>query len=613
MLEQNHKLDQGKRYKAYFAGVDEQQKKEFKNSRCIMGISVGQPYHESGKFIATTNLVDKHFSFCNILVGDTLQRHSLQIDHQDKSEEEIYALAKKAGDDWIERNMPTISTLTTPYIISRWDDWIQHEQFEYYHNRVYDLYNNYTAYKNTVDQIAFDFLQRRSKSDLKNPQIVFDLCIKYLLEESAVSCLWACTGYKFDVYPSGSNLAMIVARNKLVCNTIGSTTTVKLTIKKTHDSSINNIQSEEYKAEEYKDIATNFILAHAPGNIYWKDRNGIFLGCNVEHAKYFGVESPNDIIGKTNYDLLDEENAAYVTEVDEKVMTTGQEYVTEESDGTRFFLSKKIPLRDSNNNIVGIFGTSINITDQKNLKSDLERTVQELVEALKSKETFIKNMNHEIRIPMQLILSGSQILKENFYQFSDKEKLYFLDGMIKATSRLSDLVNNLLDMSKFKEGKFTLNLKMENLRSLFEEITQEFSLMYKNKIHCEIFLDDFTHIICDKIRIQQVLRNLLMNSIKYSKEATPIFIEVSSYNENETQYIKCSLKDEGIGIPEGEKDFIFEPFIVSSATRTIPGGIGLGLNISKEIIQSHSGKIWVDDILPGEVGARISFIIPIKH
>jgi signal transduction histidine kinase len=135
--------------------------------------------------------------------------------------------------------------------------------------------------------------------------------------------------------------------------------------------------------------------------------------------------------------------------------------------------------------------------------------------------------------------------------------------------------------------------------------------MYKNRIKHDILFDSDVVVECDKIRIHQVLRNLLMNSIRYSGESSKISITILICDENQKNYIKCSVKDEGVGIPEEEKNLIFDPFVGSSVTKEIPGGVGLGLTISKEIIQSHNGRIWVDDIKDGEVGARISFIIPL--
>lgn len=592
-----------KKYKAYFVGVDDQQKKEFKDAKCALLISVGQKYHEGEKFNASIKLANKHFSFCNILVGDTLQRHTLRINNPNISASDSYELVKNLGEMWIERNMQYISTLTIPYKISRWDEWLKQDKYQHYSNKVFELYNNDSNYKNIIEDIAHSFLSRHNYFNARDRQIAFDLSIQYLLEESAVACLWAEDDYKFDLYPS--DLSTITAYTKLVSSKGVEARSFKFRIEKLSSNPINNLK------EQPRYIAAHYALKHAPGHIYWKDIDGVYLGSNIEHAQYCGVDNPSDIIGKNDEELFGSDTAALILKTDMKVITTGKEHVVEESDRGKCFLSKKIPLKDDNGKIIGVLGTSINITEQKKLEANLEKTVKELEKALDSKKTFIKNMNHEVRIPMQLILNGSQLLRDNFYSFSDQEKIYFLDGMIKATNRLNDLITNLLDMSKFNEGKFTLNLKNEDLLVLFEEIIQEFSLMYKNKITYKAFLNDITHVACDKMRIQQVLRNLLMNSIKYGGESTPIFASLSIYDEKGVKYIKCSIKDEGVGIPKEEKDNIFEPFIGSSITRDVPGSIGLGLTISKEIIQSHNGRIWIDEIKQDEIGARISFIIPV--
>ena len=599
-----------KKYKAYFVGINEDQKQTFKHSKCLMLISVGQKYHEDGELLAAIKLVSKHFAFCNILVCDTLQRHSFRALHDNnKSDEELYNSSMKAGDEWIERNIQPISSMSIPYVISRWDEWIKNNRFKFYYQKVLYLYNEDPNYKEIVDQVANEFINRKRLFEHENHMHSFNCCINYLLEESAVACLWVELGYKFDVYPTRSNLAMITAYTKLVPEDLNiGAQSLRLNIKKISDRSLNQL-----KTEEFKNIATNYILTHAPGHIYWKNLDGVFLGCNVEHARYFGFKNPIDIIGKINEDFLDEETARHITEVDNEVMRTGKEHVIEECvNGTQYFLSKKIALRNYDNEIIGLLGTSINITEQKNLKINLQKTVNELEAALDSKGRFIKNMNHEIRIPMQFILNGAQILKDNFWNFDDEKKLYFLDGMIKATKRLDDFVRNLLDMSKFKEGKFVLNKEIENFETLVEEIIQEFSFMYSNTIDYSNSFPGSIFVMCDKIRIQQVLRNLLLNSIKCSLKSETLFIFISEHFDEGVKYLKFTLKDQGIGVPNEERESIFQPFVEGSKTINMPGGIGLGLAISKEIIIAHGGRIWVDDLLDGETGCRMTFILPIN-
>ena len=186
-----------------------------------MGISVGQQYHEDGKFQSTINTVNKHFSYCNVLVADTLQKHTMNIIKHDKNKEELYVLSKQAGDDWLERNMQYISTLTIPYTISRWDEWLGNDRYQYYYAKVYELYNNYNAYKNGVDQTAQQFILKRDPALIKNQDSAFNLCLKYLLEEAVVACIYKELGYRFTVYPSKGNSAVITAAEKLVPNEVG--------------------------------------------------------------------------------------------------------------------------------------------------------------------------------------------------------------------------------------------------------------------------------------------------------------------------------------------------------------------------------------------------------
>jgi two-component system aerobic respiration control sensor histidine kinase ArcB len=370
---------------------------------------------------------------------------------------------------------------------------------------------------------------------------------------------------------------------------------------------MNKNTSEE---ELYKVIASEGLLASTPGHIYWKNRNGVFLGCNNEQALFFGFKDQGEIVGKTNFDLVDYDAALKISEADNKVVKTGETQIVEEIlHGPRYFLSKKMPLKNSKGEIVGILGTSIDITQQKLLEQSLKKRTQELAKALEAKQRFIRNLCHEIRTPMQPVLTMPQCLKEHFYTMTDETKLEFIDCAIDGATRLTNLLTNLLDISKFQQGKFVLEFKLENLKALLAEVVQEFHLSHGN-IKLSVDDDVQQEILCDKFRLHQVLRNLITNSIRYGSQAKPITISASNLIENDTKYIKFSVKDDGVGIPEDERAGIFEAFVESTLTRSNAGGTGLGLAIAKEIIESHRGRIWVDDTLKEEVGTRISFTVP---
>ena len=598
-----------KRYKAYLIGTNDEEKRIFKNSKCIVPVSVGQKYHEAGEFEAIIYMLNKHFAECTILVCDTLQKYSIAMIYPEKTESEIYDISKKEGDRWLERNLQYIKKLVIPYTISRWDEWFTNPDYNYYHKQVLDLYKHDSEYKEIVDQIVEEFLLRNSRKNIiLNKAIWRNASKEYILEESATLCLWVKAGYKFDVYPTGTNAAMQQAYKRLLKSEIGiEYRSLSLNIKKVKQKKSLTQQEQEL----YKIIATDNILKHTPGHIYWKNNEGVFLGCNEEHAKYFGFKDSREIIGVTNFDILDKKSAIEITQADRKVLETDEEQVFEEKVGdSQYFLSKKIPLKNFKGETVGILGTSINITDKKKLEQNLKLQRQELMKALEAKEIFIRNINHEIRTPMQTILNAPQALKDNFYTITDEQKIYFIDNMLTATKRLMGLVDNLLDMSKFKNGEFVLNFKKENIKQLLNEIIEEF-VMTHGHISINVPKNIPKVIKCDKMRIQQVFRNLLANSIKYGGKAKPILILLSRYKEQDMNFIKFIVKDKGIGIPLGERKYIFEPFVESTLTKKTSGGTGLGLCIAKEIVECHKGRIWVENLEQGEEGTKMLFIIKI--
>lgn len=195
-----------KRYKAAFRGVTSADKEEFKNSKVIVPISVGQKYHEAGEFEATMKLIDKSFKECIILVADTLKRYSIDILKQSRNEEEATLLARQKGDQWLDRNMKYIDALSIPRKVCRWDEWIAHSEYPFYYNAVHQLYEDNQEYKDSVHKVVEQFVFRKEGS---HDGAWLVPSITYFLEESTSVCLWIKDGFKFSVYPSKANQALV--------------------------------------------------------------------------------------------------------------------------------------------------------------------------------------------------------------------------------------------------------------------------------------------------------------------------------------------------------------------------------------------------------------------
>lgn len=361
----------------------------------------------------------------------------------------------------------------------------------------------------------------------------------------------------------------------------------------------------------FKIIAIDSILQNMPGHVYWKNSEGVYLAVNRECCEYLRM-APEDIVNKTDFDFLSKEEAEKVRAVDMMVMESGTERVTEESDRDKcYFITKKTPLRDFKENVIGILGVSLDITKQKMSESNLKLRTQELAKALEAREIFIRNVNHEIRTPLQTMISVPESLQANYDILTDEQRKRCIDATVSESKRLMNLVSNILDLSKFREGRFILEFEKHSLKQMIEEVLREFSYSH-GPIDCTIDGNVQDTIRCDKARMQQVLRNLINNSVKHGGRSKPISITVSNFKDkDDLSYVKFSIKDEGAGIPKGEEEAIFDAFVESSHTRKLAGGIGLGLSIVREIIDSHKGRIWVDKLLQSEIGTRMSFILPV--
>lgn len=228
--------------------------------------------------------------------------------------------------------------------------------------------------------------------------------------------------------------------------------------------------------------------------------------------------------------------------------------------------------------------------------------------ANQAKSEFLANITHELRTPMHGILSFAKLgIRRMDGVSQEKLKLYFTE-IQSSGERLLKLIDQLLDYAKFGKKEAFL-LRKEKFSVVVESVIHELQAYLTEKgilVRIEKLIeDDWVDIDPDKIR--QVLLNLLANAIKYSNRNQEIVV---SYRWLE-QGLQCSVLDYGIGVPEAEKELIFEPFVQSSVSKTGAGGTGLGLSIAQQIVKMHQGKIWLEQNPNG--GAIFYFWIPLQQ
>ncbi len=252
------------------------------------------------------------------------------------------------------------------------------------------------------------------------------------------------------------------------------------------------------------------------------------------------------------------------------------------------------------------------------LENNVANKTTELKKALEEKTLFINNLSHEVKTPLQSISHILENLVSNWPELNEEEKFNFSTQAAHSSQHLLSLVGNLLEIAKFSDGKIILDLKNTNLIEAIKEVVEECKMLYMNNKKIKIIVSNkdpvYTNI--DRNRIKQVIRNLLLNAIKFSGNDAYISIAVSptkilGQNSFMSDALQISIHDQGIGIPEDELSNIFSPFIQGANTKNKSIGTGLGLTICHEIISAHYGKIWAENNKDG--GATFNISIPVTQ
>jgi two-component system phosphate regulon sensor histidine kinase PhoR len=236
----------------------------------------------------------------------------------------------------------------------------------------------------------------------------------------------------------------------------------------------------------------------------------------------------------------------------------------------------------------------------KKEKSDIEY----LQRLQKMRSQFLANVSHELRTPIFAIQGYIETLL-NGAIYDEKVNMHFLEKANQHTVSLSNLLNDLIDISMIESGEMRMSYRYFKINDLIEQVIQENKIIAEEKKLNLNFIParDDLEVFGDKEKLKQVLVNLILNAIKYTEIG-----KVEVLVEEDQKNVKVIIKDTGIGIPENYQDRIFERFFrVDKARSRSQGGTGLGLAIVKHIVEAHNSKVIVSSIM-GE-GSEFSFLL----
>jgi len=266
------------------------------------------------------------------------------------------------------------------------------------------------------------------------------------------------------------------------------------------------------------------------------------------------------------------------------------------------------PVINNKGELQQILAVFENITRRKEYEKELLFAKTKAEESDKLKSTFLNNISHEIRTPLNAIIGFTSFLSDE--SISAEERRGFSEYIYKNSQELLRIIENILEISQIETGSISISKREFSVNSLMNEIFREFDEIERGdspirlSLRKEIQHDDLI-ILSDPGRLKQVLKQLLSNSFKFTPNG---FVEFG-YRLKDEHNLMFYVIDSGIGIDQDKINYIFNPFRQADDSNTRQhGGLGLGLAISKHIVEKLGGKIWVNSLLGS--GTSVFFTIP---
>ena len=382
------------------------------------------------------------------------------------------------------------------------------------------------------------------------------------------------------------------------------------------------MRAEEALAQERSLLRT--LVESLPDYIYMKDIESRFLLINTPGARMMGAQSPDELLGKTDFDFFPEELASRYYADEEWVFQTGNPLVGREepcvdavTKAPKWILTIKVPFRDGSGKIIGLVGSGRDITERKRIAEELQKSKEAAEAANRAKSEFLANMSHEIRTPMNGILGMIELALDT--DLTSDQRDYLATAKASAESLLT-VINDILDYSKVEAGKLDLECIDFSLLDTLEEAARAFAMPAQQKgieLVCCVEPEVPARVVGDPTRLRQIVTNLLGNALKFTERGEVVLeVRIETEDKTETQSrdpesvtAHFTVRDTGVGIAKEKQQLIFQAFAQADGTMTRRyGGTGLGLTISARLVEMMGGRIWVES----EVGQGSSFHFTVR-
>ena len=378
-------------------------------------------------------------------------------------------------------------------------------------------------------------------------------------------------------------------------------------------------------------ISLERIIKEIPGNIYWMSTDNLFLGCNKQQAGAAGLDSPDEIIGKTNFEMPWKAYAEALNEVNAEVVRTKQAQKKEEKatmygdDGLlaeRYYLSHKIPIFSDRGEVQSVLGVSLDITELKLMEGRLKKALKDARKADTEREqmldrmfNFVQDQEHDMRTAMSGLVMAADNLKsarEKGIAFDDELIGMLIDQVADSSRRVLDYQESLLFDLYDEEtqgrtifSRFDLNALVSHVFEFHQAAATAKQLTFS----CHIDEAIPTYLKGDAKRVYQSLMDLLGNGIKFTEEGHVIFSVDYLGQKDDKTLIRFMVEDTGVGIPEEKQKDIYQAYVkLKRSNKGRSSGRGLGLTRIARYAELVGGELSFDS-KAGE-GSTFRLVLP---
>jgi len=391
--------------------------------------------------------------------------------------------------------------------------------------------------------------------------------------------------------------------------------------------------AQDNLTEEHRLLST--ILNNVPDRIFVKNREGRYIASNHLHVQFLGVSDEEQVLGTTLYDHTPVEHANKYAQEDMEIIRTGKGLINSEehrenSDGSvTWFLTSKVPLIDETGHCVGIVGISRDVTAQKeneeklrNAIDVLKETQLQLIEAekLKTVGRLAAGVAHEVKNPLNVVSLAAEYLRSKVTE--PQELVDIIQDMQHAVEKANRVIFQLLDYSSPHE----LTADPNDLNSIIQEALAMLRHNF-NEAHIEIKTDlapDLPLVAVDTQKMDQVFINLFLNAMGAMEKGGTLNVRTHTQRMKRTganvsgeltelfrigdRIVTVEICDTGHGITEKNADKLFDPFF---STKSTGKGTGLGLTVTRSIVEMHRGIITIENRTDGPGAcATLHFPVP---